>query len=95
MKVILILKKRPQDIKKNKEENLDIVSSQGYCAIKDPRLEWQKYPQCQSINQMLYKERKVCLCSNSSSIVEADVAICFPVLQIFTLVLLHMLMFTN
>lgn len=60
----------------HKEENLDIVSSRGYCAIKDPRLEWQKYPRYQSINQMLYKARKVCLCSNSSTIVEADVAMC-------------------
>lgn len=52
MKAIQILKKRRQQDIKNKEENLDIE------AIKDPRLEWQKYPQY----QILQKERKVCLC---------------------------------
>lgn len=36
MKAILILKKRRQQDIKNEEENLDIVSSQGYYAIKDP-----------------------------------------------------------
>lgn len=70
--------------KKNKEENLDIVSSQGYYAIKDP--DWSGR---NTTNSKYSKKKEKCVYvqtdkrnhSEVSEVLEADLAICYPVLQ--------------